>query len=505
MNFIKAKTNGNLKKYIILFLIISISYILINKFEIENNTSFIQKIMISLIFFTMFMFKLKYDKNQFTVQDFINCTIIIGCIMRVGYMLYTPCTIRGHDVWEINADSYGHAAYILNIIERHMLPQTNKTQFYQQPFFYFCGSAVSIVVNFILERKDSFYLVDAAKIVSCFASCGILFICRELFEEIGMKQLSKKIAFTIIAFLPAFYLMGGRINCDALAVFFMSLAILYTVKYDKQQSWENVMKLAFIYGCALMTKISCGIIAVFTAAIMLRHIYLYYKKHKLKEIILKLSVFSIISFPLGLWYSVRNYVLFKQKFTYVLPLDVNSDIYCGDHSLFSRFVIISFKNLFKTPYAKPFDDYNYPAYLIKTMTFGEFDLKKQGLIPIMLLLLVMFFVFLCVISAAYTYFKYEDNKMVSIGFVLLFSGIYLSSIRFCMSYPFGCSMDFRYYAVMAVLGSIFIGNMYWAVKEKQIANRYFEVMSDYFGNISIFIEIPAILYSIFSIIMYVTL
>ncbi len=503
MNLIRK--NKSLKQYVLLITIIAAIYIIINKLNIENNIVLIQRIMLSSIFCTMFIFSLKYNKNKFESQDFINCVIIMGCIMRIGYMIYTPCNIRGHDVWEISADSYGHAAYLLNIIERHMLPNTNEIQFYQQPFFYLCGSIVSIIVNGILGRTDSFYFADAAKIVSCFASCEILFVCGELFEEIEMKEASKKIAVIIAAFLPNFYLMGGRINCDALAAFFMAIAILYTVKYNKEQSWENIISLAFIYGFALMTKISCGLIAVFTAVIMIKHIYFHYRNNNLKQMILKLSVFSIISFPLGLWYSIRNYILFKQKFTYVLPLDVNSDIYCGNHSIFSRFIVVSFKNLFKTPYAKPMDDYNYPAYLIKTMTFGEFDLKKQGLIPIMLLLLVMILAFLCIIAALYAYFEYKDNKMVSIGFFVLFAGIYLSSIRFNMSYPFGCSMDFRYIAVMAVLGSIFIGNMYSALKEKQTADNFLKVINQYGAGLSGIIKVIVILYSIFSILMYVTL
>lgn len=54
-----------------------------------------------------------------------------GIIMRIGYMLYTPCNIRQHDLWGFDADAGGHAAYILNLMQYHRLPLSNKLQFYQ--------------------------------------------------------------------------------------------------------------------------------------------------------------------------------------------------------------------------------------------------------------------------------------------------------------------------------------------------------------------------------------
>ena len=497
--------NTIIKKHIYVFtgLFIIFMYLLINALNIQNNTFFIEKLMISSILFVIYFFKKKYDKDSLTNNDFITCIIIIGFIMRIGYMLYTPCNVRGHDVGNLNSNSYGHASYILNIIQNHKLPDSNMGQFYQQPLFYLISSLVSNIINTILRRSDSFYLVDAAKTVSCFASCAIIILSLRIFEELDMKDIGKKIAIVLIAFLPNFYLMGGRVNSDALATFFMAAALLYTLKWNKNVSWKNTLILAVIFGCAVMTKISCGIIAVFTASIMIHKLYKMCKEHNSKEILIKLISFACISLPLGLWYSARNYILFNQSFMYVPKPSMNSGLYCGDHSLFERFILISFKNLFSSPYADPFNDYNYPAYLIKGAAFGEFKFNTHGFIPIMLLFFTIIIAAILLISIIYTY-KYSNAKIIiKYGLLLLFLLIYLWSIRFNISYPFGCTMDFRYIAVSYIIGAIFIGFTYGEIKTDMSLHK--ENLASLKSLFLSLVNVTIVMFTAFSLTFYVTI
>lgn len=496
--------NETIKKhlYICTGLLIVFIYLIINMLNLQLNTFFIKKLMISSILFVIYFFKRKYDKDNFTNDDFITCVIIIGFIMRIGYMLYTPWNLRGHDVGNLNSNSYGHATYILNIIQNHKLPDSNIGQFYQQPLFYLISSVVSNIINTILGRSDSFYLVDAAKTVSCFASCSIIILSLKIFEELDMKSIGEKIAIVLIVFLPNFYLMGGRVNCDALATFFMTSALLYTLKWNKNPSWKNTLILAVIFGCAIMTKISCGIIAIFTATIMINKLYKMYKEHKTKEIIIKLISFAFISFPLGLWYSVRNYILFKQDFMYVPSPSMNSGLYCGDHSIFQRFISISFNNLFTSPYADPFKDYNYPAYLIKNAAFGEFKFDNNGFIPIMLIFFIILIAAILILSVIYVYIYSNQKEIIKYGLFLLFLLIYLSSIRFNISYPFGCTMDFRYIALIHIISAVFIGCTYEEVKTSNSIYKEFtpKIKSLFLSSVNI----TLIMFSVFSVIFYVS-
>lgn len=65
-------------------------------------------------------------------------------------------------------------------------------------------------------------MIDGAKIVSCFASCGVLLTTNDICEELKFNRVSQVIAITFIAFLPNFYFLAGRVNNDSMSIFFYS-------------------------------------------------------------------------------------------------------------------------------------------------------------------------------------------------------------------------------------------------------------------------------------------
>ena len=80
-------------------------------------------------------------------------------------------------------------------------------------------------------------------------------------------------------------------------------------------------------------------------------------------------VFGIIALPLGLLYSVRNYVMFGQSLNYVLPIGVDSWLYRGDHTIAERYFLVPLADFFKSPYVDLQVDYNAPAYLYQISIF----------------------------------------------------------------------------------------------------------------------------------------
>ena len=69
--------------------------------------------------------------KRLTTRTIILVLMIIGLIMRLGYVLYTPATYRQHDTFSKNFD--GHEAYAWTIFSTGKLPTTNKYQFYHPP------------------------------------------------------------------------------------------------------------------------------------------------------------------------------------------------------------------------------------------------------------------------------------------------------------------------------------------------------------------------------------
>lgn len=122
----------------------------------------------------------------------------MGIFMRVVYLLYTPLTVRSHDLWGIDLSSGGHASYLL-LAMQGMLPPDNYLQFTSSPCTI-CGSLFSKLQNGLLGCSEAYYLVDAARTVSCTASCFSLLIACAIFRECGLSGKGLYRALLLVSF-----------------------------------------------------------------------------------------------------------------------------------------------------------------------------------------------------------------------------------------------------------------------------------------------------------------
>lgn len=385
-----------------------------------------------------------------------------GIIMRIGYMLYTPCNIRQHDLWGFDADAGGHAAYILNLMQYHRLPLSNKLQFYQQPFFYIAGSLMSLVVNSILNTSSAYELADAARTAACTASCLMLPASDALCRECGIGGRGRVISTALVACSPVFYMTAGMLTPDSLSTLLMVLAVLYTIKWSNDCSWKNTVLLAVIYGLGVMTKVSVGVIALFTAVVFVIRLVKTVKTDakQWKMLMLRYIVFGLISMPLGLWYSVRNYRMFGQPIGYVLDIGGSrSKLYTGDRSIAARIFTFSIDNIMKGPYADVFNDYNAPAYYLKSSLFGEYRYEVPAIIPAVLLFAALFITFIAVVAVIYQLIHLKNKSIAYYAVPVVSVLMYASVTYFYMKYPYGCSMDYRYMGLLSVMAGAALGRM----------------------------------------------
>ena len=141
----------------------------------------------------------KKEKNTYTEEQITGLILSMGIFMRVVYLLYTPLTVRSHDLWGIDLSSGGHASYLL-LAMQGMLPPDNYLQFYQQPLYYFAGAFFSKLQNGLLSCSEAYYLVDAARTVSCTASCFSLLIACAIFRECGLSGKGLYRALLLVSF-----------------------------------------------------------------------------------------------------------------------------------------------------------------------------------------------------------------------------------------------------------------------------------------------------------------
>lgn len=391
--------------------------------------------------------------------DLLKVILLLGFILRIGYMLYTHMFTRAHDIGGLEQDSAGHISYIWTLYTRHQLPQTNDYQFYHPPFFHLVSLLPLSLFHAVMPSASAITIAEAAKLVSCFASCGALLVSDRICNELSLNRTGRLLALSIIAFHPTFILMGGRVNNDAFVTFFMLLIVLYTIRWYRDPSCRHTVILALAFGFGMMTKISCGTMAFFTAPVML---YVWWKKRKTPEfmhIFAKGMLFLAICAPLALWYPIRNLIRFGQPLNYVLDLGSSHPVYVGQYSLVRRFFSLPISDLGGSLYIDPYNECNLWLYVLRSAVMGEFSYEIASFIPA---LLVVTGSLLAVISlAAMLYVLIRGKKLhplLRFGMPFLWLLQFGSFLVFQLQYPYACSMDFRYIPLTCIAGALMIGS-----------------------------------------------
>ena len=87
--------------------------------------------------------------------------LALGILMRIGYMLYTPAFVRGHDLGKCSLDGNGHVAYILHLLQGE-LPPNNSYQFYHPPLFHALSAVAMACYRALSGFTEPEQLVEAA-------------------------------------------------------------------------------------------------------------------------------------------------------------------------------------------------------------------------------------------------------------------------------------------------------------------------------------------------------
>lgn len=467
------KINGRnfsfLLPYINTFLLIIILFVVTFRCGWHGNPDRIQPIMFGCIGSCLLAAIIYGVKKQFTWKEAVTLLIAIGFVMRIGYTLYTPIAIRYHDVGYLSLKGSGHAGYILQILRNHQLPPTIKFEFYHPPLFHFLAALMCGMLEQVVQFADDGQVLEAGKIISCVASCWSLLLVPSICRHLKMNQRATCIAVAIVALFPNCYLLAGRLNNDSLCVYFMILAILYTVRWYEEQTWTNTIVLAFAIGLGMMTKLSAGIIAFFTGPIMLIILYRRFRENNWLSLFGKLSAFGVLVFPLGLWHSIRQYIVFKQPFGYVLEISKDEEIYKGYVSPLKRFFDFTLSNLFDPLYCHPQKDYNINEYIIQCSVFGEFEYEMQEFLPKLVAdCIPRVLVGVNIIMVGFSLYAMYDilvngkklNCMLRFGVPAIWAIVYGFYIQFNIKYPYGCTMDYRYIVPTVFTGAICIGTVY---------------------------------------------
>ncbi len=430
-------------------------------------------------------------KKRLTCSNGIILIMAAGILIRIFFALAIPAWRMSHDFGDYTTDGYGHASYILYIYHYGELPMTNDSQFYHPPFFHILSALLMRATAWLLPITDDGVLIQSAKMIACSASCLNLFFSKDICRDLKLDEKATAIAMTIASLLPIHFIFAKLVNNDSLVTMFLTMIILYTIRWYQNPSFPNILLLALAFGLGMFTKASCGSYAIPTGCVMLWRLIGAARQKKWKTYIAQFAAFACIAFPLGLFYPIRNYILFGQTPGYV-PIPWGGE-YEVTQTFFDKFIAFPFRSLFSPLWADPTTNYNLNLYLVKTSVFGEFTHKYVNTMPAYLLLAANFaLIILSLLCAAKALFVSARGSLARLaakrrrdtlsaspvapaasavsaipaapldgvcGYYLLgvWAFSYVMQMWLYYTLPYGCSMDFRYIVPTSLIGAIYLG------------------------------------------------
>jgi len=443
---------------LILALIFSLS-----DFDTNIDDDFAIKILIVFGILVLLLLIVLSVTKQMTVKSGIFIIIVCGLGLRLIYILYTSIQTRQQDVHSFGGVD-GHGAYIEYIYNNLRLPDFNpkdRFQFYHPPLHHIISAVFLKFIDFTGATWEK--AKESLQFLTLFYSgCHLIFTYR-LFKEIKLKGISLLVAILIIAVNPTMIILSGSINNDMLSICLMQCAIYYAVIWFKTPILSNIIKLAIFIGLGMMAKLSVVFIA--PAVAFLFFTKLISKNQKVKEILYQFFIFGLISFPLGLWWGVRNFLFYKLPFTYVPTLGVDSHQYIGDYNVFERlfdFSLYQFRSVY-VAWGEPYFEHNIFIGLLKTSVFGEQTLSSTNdvfyIFAAAMFYINLIIVIIALISMVILLIKRATDceYPYKVFFTVLYITFVFSYIQFCFAYPHTCTQNIRYVTPAIWIGAMAIG------------------------------------------------
>lgn len=426
--------------------------------------------------------------------------ILLGVLLRCGYVLLSGLYERQHDAGAYTGmgTSFvnpGHIGYIEYIYKFHKLPDINPYELfaYYHPPLHHILSCIWLQLNVWLGVSEELAF-ENLQILPLLYSCLCMPVVWKILEILNVRGKGLFIGLALMAYHPATIIMAGSVNNDMLTILFMSLTILYSLKWIQNKTLKHLIPLAFSIGLGMITKLNSAVLALPVGLIFLMHFISVIKRKNKTEIvkwIRNYCIFGIIVIPIGLSWIVRNLIRFGEKPGVPVPGET-SPMYTAGFSLWQRLGIPSLADWhFDFPFhpisAKACS--NTWAIMFHTSLFAEeypADLSDVLLVlcQITFLLAVILGIATAVLLAAVLFNKNTDLETR----IFLLTGYFVMLVSFAafvVIYPYTCSSDFRYVAICLVYISIGLG----------LGNRYFLQMP-YIPKSFLQKAVPAVMRSI---------
>lgn len=399
------------------------------------------------------------------------CVLIFAAavMVRVIYVIATPAFVRQHDSY-LPGMRMGHLGYIEYILRHDFrIPalDMNPTRIWQyaHPPLHHLLAALWVKILRTLGMP-ALLCSESIQVLTLVYSCLTLCFAYGIFRELGLQSRSLVIAFSLVAFHPVLIQFSGSINNDCLVTMLMAATVWTAMRWYKRPSITAMAVCGLCFGLSMATKLSAALMVPALALLFLS--VPFEKKQPFRETALQYASFLLIAAPIALAFPLYNAVRWGVSPTYVNHASILSLFSVREYSAAERFLSVKKEQLLH-PYLILLGrnkDYNILLSLVKTATFGEYTLtfSQNGTFLVSCLLLVVH-IALCLIGSVSAPcrvkqgWKHRETRAMTSFFLVLTITMLLSYLRFCFSYPYVCSMDARYIALLSIPGAACIGKM----------------------------------------------
>lgn len=418
---------------------------------------------VMVILLGAFLLLLKAEKG--ITENVITTVIFAGFLVRIFYVMMTDALLFQNDVTAFHLDCQGHLGYICHLFTNGRLPDVNPMtafEFCQPPLYYAVSALFLRLYGFFgLLPESAWDMDEILQLLPMMYSMMTIVFIDKIGKRMRLSCEGRLTAVCLAGFLPYSIMMSGALNNDTLVTLLMIMSIYYTLKWFEKPDLKGIAVMALCIGAAMMTKLSAVVIAPAMAALMLYRAWMDRKEWKvyLKQFL----CFGMISFPLGLWYSIYCAVRYQMPIGYVVSWGSDEQQYIGMYDKWSR--LFRFEHVFeylaiREDNVNGFADYNIPVSLIKYATFGDSHYYlDSGLTTVagtcIFWINVVLFI-LMPLSAVVWCFCRDARRSYKI---LMLSAAAVSVCfytKFCFKYAHVCSMNIRYIMCAVYIGCIVI-------------------------------------------------
>lgn len=426
--------------------------------------------------------------KKLKAADLVTAALAAGFVMRAVMVLFTPLNFYQHDVSNFSGRQAGfHDSYILYIYENFTIPDGDVRdlgQFYHPPLHYIL-SALFLRLHNVLPFKFA-NDINGLKFLPMLWTSFIVLFTKKILERLNIGGKALAFSMLLISLNPHLIYLAIQVNNDALALMLMFAAVFFALEWYKEPELKKIVYVALCIGCAMMTKLSMGLVAFPVAWLFLIRLIRTVraqkenkgKKTELTGLIKQFAIFAVIVFPLGLWFPLRNLISYGVPVTYVYEIDSSANMDVWMYSPLQRLLIPS-ADLLKTPFILEggnINDFNIVLALIKTGLFDERSFDSSYLTAVAKILEVIAFVLLiavlfAAVRGAFKRFKDSGRKIPEnaegIALWILAAVLLISEFVFCFKYPVTCTAAFRYITPVLIPAAFWSGSIIKAGNEKE--------------------------------------